>query len=162
MAENSESCLPPRLPVTFDNTSGQLMHSVNMTLPLEGFATILLHYTQRVLGDQSDVLRALAGIIRRFSDRLDYPFLQGLPTGALDIFLLFRANRTVLHRRQAFPSYSWAGWTGGVMVDDIVESPDVNEWLKNKTWIVWYQRSPSGTDSVWYALRHVLPCDDTN
>ncbi|KAK5654331.1 hypothetical protein OQA88_7509 [Cercophora sp. LCS_1] len=151
LTENSETCdVHPRPTVIDSSTSSQLMHSVRMALPMEDFANILLHYTQRVLGDQNDVLRALAGIIRRFSDRLDYPFLQGLPTGALDIFVLFRANRTVLHRRPSFPSYSWAGWAGGVMVDGAVESPDVNEWLKSKTWIIWYQRSPSGvTELVW-------------
>ncbi|KAM0335225.1 hypothetical protein ACHAQA_000267 [Verticillium albo-atrum] len=47
-----------------------------------------------------------------------------------------------------FPSWSWAGWQGGKVEyrDEMLEGAlaNVQEWLKNHTWIRWYVRDREG------------------
>lgn len=113
--------------------------------PIADYIAILGHYTRRTLSDQNDILRALAGIIRRLEERLGCRFLQGLPTAVFDAFILFRRNNTggVLRRRKCFPSYSWTGWKGQIELDR-PGLTTLNKWLEEKTWIIWYEMSPSG------------------
>lgn len=112
---------------------------------------MLLYYSQRILTYQSDALNAMAGIIRRLSHRMKCRFLEGLPTAAFDLFLLFKSHRSILRRREGFPSYSWLGWRGPLKMIDV--HADHNKWLQQNTWIVWYKRSPSGViNLVWDPL----------
>ena len=67
----------------------------------------VMSYTQHALSNQSDAIRALAGILLRLSHGFRYRMLEGLPTGAFDLFILF--SGTNLCRRRGFPSYFWAG-----------------------------------------------------
>lgn len=148
--EYVESCFDhPRS--TSGGTTSLLPLSAHMSVPIDDFSIMLLHYSRRVLSNQDDVLRALAGIIRRLSERAKHTFFQGLPTGSLDAFILFRPHDNLLHRRKGFPSYSWIGWKGGIEFDFTFDIADiVNDWLRTKTWIIWYKRSPSGiTNLVW-------------
>ncbi|KAK3305141.1 uncharacterized protein B0T15DRAFT_368905, partial [Chaetomium strumarium] len=62
----------------------------------------------RALTNDADALRAMAGILRRLSQRSRCRMLQGLPTGLFDKYVLLRGP--VAGRRRGFPSYSWAGW----------------------------------------------------
>lgn len=124
-----------------------------MTHPVFDYTTMLFYYTKRALTSQNDAPRAMAGIIRRFTEAMKCQFFQGLPTAMFDRFLVFHAFGGVLHRRPSFPSYSWMGWRGSIDVD-LRDGPDSrdysNDWLKNRTWIIWYKRSPSGiTNLVW-------------
>jgi len=52
------------------------------------------------------------------------------------------------YRTQEFPSWSWCGWMGGVMAyeHDMVEGCllNVQEWLRDHTWILWYVRDHEG------------------
>lgn len=121
-----------------------------MLYPLEDLATVLGHYTQRALGNQGDALRAIAGLLRHFSERLKCGFLQGLPVAVFDLFILFMCSTSDihLHRRSGFPSYSWAGWRGGIELE--LPTNKRNEWLALKTWIIWHVRNPAGdTAPVW-------------
>lgn len=134
-------------------TVGSLLpEAILMKNPMIDYSTMLLYYTQRALTDQNDAPRAMAGIIRRFTNVMKCRFLEGLPTALFDQFILFYANKNILHRRSSFPSYSWIGWRGGI---DVHDDPgglgsDVNNWLRKKTWIIWYKRNPSGlTNLVW-------------
>lgn len=120
--------------------------AVYMNDPLTNYSTLLYHYTRRALTDPGDVLRAMAGIIRRMSEKVKYRFIQGLPSGAFDIFITFTSYACILRRRKGFPSYSWCGWQGAI---DVHIPHEENEWL-SKTWIIWYKRSQSGiTNLVW-------------
>ncbi|KAF5988713.1 hypothetical protein FBULB1_1321 [Fusarium bulbicola] len=120
--------------------TGQIYNAIHMEDPLYDYANILENYTARALTNQNDVLRAMAGIIRRFSVNMNYRFIQGLPTEALDVFILFETRGSCLHRRTGFPSYSWCGWQGHISV----ETPRRDEWFSTCTWIIWYERLPSG------------------
>ncbi|KAM0549939.1 hypothetical protein ACHAPJ_009186 [Fusarium lateritium] len=128
--------------------------AILMTDPVSDFSNMLFYYTRRVLTNQNDALRAMAGIIRRFVEAMRCHFFQGLPTAMFDRFIIFRAKYNALHRRPSFPSYSWAGWRGPIVVDfieiSIFPGQLTNQWLKDRTWIIWYKRSPSGIiNLVW-------------
>ena len=137
-----------------ESAASMLPATVNMDYPLTDFATTLRYYTRRSLTNQDDVLRALAGMIRRFSERVKHRFFEGMPTAAFDAFIIFRSSRgALLHRRNGFPSYSWVGWKGSIDIDHTyndVDYSDMNDWLSTRTWIVWYKKSRSGvTNLVW-------------
>lgn len=74
--------------------------AVHLNDPLDDYSSMLMYYTARVLADQNDILRAMAGIIRRISDKTNLEFLQELPTGALDCFVIFRCHGCILRRRK--------------------------------------------------------------
>ncbi|KAK0647989.1 heterokaryon incompatibility protein-domain-containing protein [Cercophora newfieldiana] len=120
-----------------------LPDSILMEHPLDDYASIVGYYSERALTNQGDALRAMAGIMRRFWAKLGYPMLEGLPTGAFDIFLVFLGEG--LSRRSGFPSYSWAGWRGRVVFEAHVAAGGNNEWLEARTWIIWYKRSQHGS-----------------
>ncbi|KAK4204775.1 heterokaryon incompatibility protein-domain-containing protein [Triangularia verruculosa] len=122
---------------------------------IKTYMDLIEGYTSRTLTLDSDVLRAIAGVIRRVSVSSGYQVLQGLPRRELDIFLLFEGKS--LSRREGFPSYSWAGWRGKVEMHlrragwtDCELS--LNLWLRNRTWIVWYVSDLTGKTE--------LVCDD--
>jgi hypothetical protein len=126
---------------------------------------MLTYYTRRSLTHQSDALRAMAGIARRVSESLRYQMFEGLPSGAFDIFVIFHAARgLMLHRRRGFPSYSWTGWRGEIAYNhEFLHNMSWNYWLRRCTWIIWYQRSPSGVlRLVWDpSANEAFPSDDS-
>ncbi|KAH7128140.1 heterokaryon incompatibility protein-domain-containing protein [Dendryphion nanum] len=148
-AEYTECCLDHPQPCGPGVTRTSLLPpTVYMSEPLIDFAIMLLYYTRRALTNQDDVLRAMEGTIRRFSEKIKCRFLEGLPTAALDAFITFQSsNWTGLHRRTRFPSYSWVGWKGAITIS----TQNINnDWLRMKTWIIWHKRSLSGiTNLVW-------------
>ncbi|KAK3352525.1 heterokaryon incompatibility protein-domain-containing protein [Lasiosphaeria hispida] len=123
-----------------------------MKYPLYDWANMLSYYTRRTLTNQKDALRAMSGIMRRVSEKLRYPMIQGLPTGAFDRFLLFFGQN--LRRRQGFPSYSWAGWSGEITIK--VDS-SLDQWLYGSTWIIWYRiRANDKPCPVWEGRRDTI------
>jgi hypothetical protein len=158
--EHSESCVdPPGNMRSEADASFTLREAIRMDDPLEDYVRFLSYYTKRALSNQEDALRALAGITRRVSEKLGYQFIQGLPTGAWDAFITFKANDTVLRRRRGFPSYSWSGWQGEISID---LANRMNEWLTSRTWIVWYERSHLGVaNPLWDpTANEMFPVDD--
>lgn len=89
-------------------------------------------------------------------------FFQGVPAAAFDTFMIFSKIISILRRRSGFPSYSWTGWIGPVGFYE----PRINEnrWLAEKTWIVWYKRSSSGSvNLVWDIMANeTFPTADTS
>ncbi|KAM5343593.1 hypothetical protein ACJ41O_012130 [Fusarium nematophilum] len=145
--EFSESFFDRSVAVKPTSTASLLPEAIHMEDPLHDYAEMLSYYTRLALTDQTDVLRAMAGIIRRVSEKVKYRFIQGLPTGDLDAFVIFHACDSILRRRSGFPSYSWCGWRGGI---EIGVAPRQNRWLASATWIIWHKRSESGvTNLVW-------------
>ncbi|KAL3590838.1 hypothetical protein FPOAC2_13040 [Fusarium poae] len=141
------------------NSTNEIMTSVlpqalSLTDTVNDLSTILYYYTKREITNQNDTLRAMAGIMRKFSELMKCDFFQGIPTVMFDRFIIYRAHLHILRRRSIFPSYSWIGWRGQIAAD--LNPPDGNHvrrqnaWLKNRTWIIWYKRSPDGTiNLVW-------------
>ncbi|KAK4039406.1 hypothetical protein C8A01DRAFT_47124 [Parachaetomium inaequale] len=140
----------PGLDTRLDRPEGTvasiLPAAIHMLDPVPDFRILLLYYSKRALTYQMDGLRAMAGITRRVSERMKCRFLEGLPTAAFDLFVVFRRHHSPLYRREGLPSYSWAGWRGSLLVVELGE----NDFLKDHTWIVWYRLSPRGVTSlVW-------------
>lgn len=158
-ADYAESCFDQSRSGKPGWNSSLLPSAMYMEDPLVDYSNFLLYYSKRALTEQNDVLRAMAGIIRRLSERLKYRFFEGLPTAALDMFVLFRADCTILQRRPGFPSFSWTGWRGAIIIEHDCEPC---EWVASHTWIIWYKRSSSGiTSPVWDpAANESLSIDD--
>ncbi|KAK0705595.1 heterokaryon incompatibility protein-domain-containing protein [Lasiosphaeris hirsuta] len=111
------------------------------------YDALVLHYTDRSLTDQSDVLNAFAGMQKLLEKQLGTLFIQGIPPSAFDFFILFTGHWVVLKRRQGFPSWSWAGWVGKVRTDqreELQRADELVEWLDKRTWIRWYTVSEKG------------------
>jgi hypothetical protein len=121
------------------------LSTANRELPLRAFEIMLTYYTKRALTNQSDILRALAGIVRRTSERATCQFLEGIPIPSLDRFITFQADGCIFRRRGGFPSYSWTGWKGRIIFD----TPLPQRWNGEKAaCTIWYKRSPSGVVSL--------------
>ncbi|KAF5666707.1 hypothetical protein FDENT_12290 [Fusarium denticulatum] len=151
-AEHAEHLVDDLSQTSLDSITGAtLPFDVLMSYPMSSLRTMLRYYTKRVLTNQNDTSRAMAGIIRRIAELMKCNFFQGLPAAILDLFLIFYPFRTVLYRRSVFPSYSWTGWRGSIDFEMPISGDiDLNEWLRGHTWIIWYQRKPSGiTSLVW-------------
>jgi hypothetical protein len=67
-------------------------------------------YSQRKLRNDTDALRAAAGIIRPLCVEMQSTVIEGLPVCYLDHFLLFLSATGQARRRKQFASFSWAGW----------------------------------------------------
>ncbi|KAF5965910.1 hypothetical protein FBULB1_11988 [Fusarium bulbicola] len=152
---------------TFVNTSAVslLPSAVFMTDPVFDLSVMLSYYTKRVLTNQNDASRAMAGITRRLLERMKCNFFQGLPTATFDLIIVFFASGTVLRRRSAFPSYTWTGWSGSIDVNlETSGGKEVDIWLRDRTWIIWYKRNPSGTTSLIWDLdaNPSFPLSDVN
>ncbi|KAK0714724.1 hypothetical protein B0H67DRAFT_220872 [Lasiosphaeris hirsuta] len=80
-----------------------------MNYPLHDWANMLSYYTRRALTNQEDALRAVFRIMRRLTEKLGYPMMQGSPTGAFDAFLLFSGRNL---RRRGWVSELLVGWLG--------------------------------------------------
>ncbi|KAK0620763.1 heterokaryon incompatibility protein-domain-containing protein [Immersiella caudata] len=171
-SEFSEACLDHPTPYFDDDTFTNLITPfTSMDISLKALSRILNAYTRRALTNQEDAIHAMAGILRRFSEKLRCSFFQGMPTAAFDSAVLFSGavNSTPLRRRLNFPSYSWAGWIG--TLESLCDGPGSrtgnpnlawNKWLCDSTWIVWYKRSSSGVlNLVWDpAANESFPIDD--
>lgn len=127
-----------------------VLNAILMRNPVGDYALILQSYSMRILTNQSDAPRAMAGIMQRFSVAMACGFLEGLPTATFDLFILLHPMSGSLRRRSAFPSYSWTGWSGSLTIRWRGTLQHYNDILRDKTWIIWYNRSPLGTVSlVW-------------
>ncbi|CCT66432.1 related to tol protein [Fusarium fujikuroi] len=156
-AEHAEHFVDDLSQTSADWTPGA-SHSMSVLVndPVIYLSTMLSLYTKRVLTNQNDTLRAMAGIIRRIAERMKCNFFQGLPTAMLDKFITFFADGTILHRRSTFPSYSWTGWRGCVDMnlqftcENMTMTENTKMWLRDRTWIIWYKRNFSGIPQlVW-------------
>ena len=100
-------------------------------------------YSGRTLTNPADILNAFKTLELYLRKVLPGDVIQGLPTIAFDCFLLFERHGAVLERRAGFPSWSWVGWKGkvGSLVPPILRTTSfLRDWLKTRTWIVFYYR----------------------
>ena len=91
--------------------SGCFRHSDSRRLANYGYPVNM--YTQRRLKYAADALNAFTGMLQAFTDMYPKGFIQGLPIEDLDWAMLWRSHNPS-KRRVEFPSWTWAGWEGGV------------------------------------------------
>ncbi|KAK0648077.1 heterokaryon incompatibility protein-domain-containing protein [Cercophora newfieldiana] len=122
--ENSDRATQMRFHSSFSNPD-TLWHNY------EGLVQV---YSTKQFTNDLDVLKAVQGILRLSQGSGHF---QGLRLEGFDGCLLFNAAEVSgsLRRRSAFPSYSWAGWSGGVNYDRL--GPTLPQ-IRHKTWIQYH------------------------
>ncbi|SPJ88048.1 uncharacterized protein FTOL_12517 [Fusarium torulosum] len=84
----------------------------------EEYASFVTEYSKRDLSYSSDAVAAMMGILTKFNDSSAKPVTieaHGILSDQLEKGLLWMPlNDTSLQRRNGFPSWSWAGWSGSV------------------------------------------------
>lgn len=70
-------------------------------------------YSYRSMTKESDALHAFPGILQRLETMYKEGFFYGLPVADFQWALLWQ-SQSPPQRRQGFPTWSWAGWKGGV------------------------------------------------
>jgi hypothetical protein len=84
------------------------------------YTRLVQQYTQRELSYSTDRLRAFSGIANHLSTQWNWDFLGGLPAPLLTTALLWVSTKWFSPRidtdnmGQRIPSWSWAGWGGGI------------------------------------------------
>lgn len=106
-------------------------------------------YSGREFTVETDVFRAFAGVGRQIRQQLKCDVCHGLPTAFFDWFLLWQPavdaeDGPPLRRCRVAPSWSWAGWRGGVfsLIWDWYtrDMQVVCRGIRKRTWILWHQR----------------------
>ncbi|MCJ1381008.1 hypothetical protein MMC17_004117 [Xylographa soralifera] len=87
-------------------------------------------YTPRMLSFDSDILAAFAGMSKVLSSMFHSRLLYGLPESLFDCALLWQPSGTIVRRHAPrptsdssgvyFPSWSWTGWKGSIVYEDIM------------------------------------------
>jgi hypothetical protein len=98
--------------------SGQI-YVVNAQTNFETYAEAVEEYSSRNISFHEDTVKAFAGILSVLKTSFRGDFLFGLPDTELDQALLWQPKRALRRRKDRngndlFPSWSWAGWEGGV------------------------------------------------
>jgi len=126
---------------------------MSSTQTFASYVRILLRFSGRDITDDNDVLDAMAGITRRVASKLGSGILEGLLTSYFDASILFYHSCTrPVRRRPAFPSWSWAGWSGythGWIPEE--DTLSMAEWNHGHTFITWYKQAPETAEvsRVW-------------
>jgi len=149
-------------------------------LPHTNYRWALSKYARLNITKNEDILDALSGVMKRIGVGECF---QGLPVDYLDHALFWQGSR--LKRRQEFPSWTWAGWSGGLTyvseeldyvhlygdaerypngehrqwVHEASEMELMQLYLKHATWIVYYvwDNQNTGHEPRW--LRGGRPTD---
>jgi hypothetical protein len=114
--------------------------------PFTNYVMVLFRFNHREFTKEGDALNAMEGILRHVSRNLNSGILEGLPTACFDVSLLFWHQFDLpVRRREGFPSWSWAGWSGytaGWMPEN--DDLSMQEWIASSTHVVWFKRSATG------------------
>ncbi|KAL2061468.1 hypothetical protein VTL71DRAFT_6845 [Oculimacula yallundae] len=107
--------------------------------PVKTYKTLVRDYSVRNLSYDSDVLNGVQGILRLLTlcTKRSY-YVAGLPEHRLDTALLWFPVGPLTRRGPSksghpYPSWSWAGWKGGVAYEEhdfiSVMTQEVTEWV---------------------------------
>lgn len=88
------------------------------------YCQIIAEYTARSMSYATDRLNGVSGILSVLARNGSMELLHGLPKAVLDAAILWRPQRELTRvpvnpdtGRPYWPSWSWAGWIGGVQYD---------------------------------------------
>jgi hypothetical protein len=107
--------------------------------PWGTYMDALWRYRIRELGRDEDTINGFRGILNRVTDSLNTSNLEGLPQSILDMTLIWyhrpdwNMGKTV--QRLNWPSWTWAGWKGGVPTNFLHRAEgnanDRSDWVNN-------------------------------
>ena len=112
------------------------------------YVSLLRSYMTRDLTDQGDAVNAFTGVLNALQSELG-SHRWGLPTHKFDGAMLWQLDgHFPERRREKFPSWSWAGWTGGADVQMNASGLDTVSrilWWKIDDTGVWVKLNPDRT-----------------
>ncbi|MCJ1461607.1 serine/threonine protein kinase [Pseudocyphellaria aurata] len=83
------------------------------------YARLVEEYSHRQITYSHDVLNALTGLLNIFKMCFKCSVRKGLPEILLDVAILWRPSEKLTSRAsKELPSWSWAGWIGGVSYEE--------------------------------------------
>lgn len=114
----------------FDSDIGAIADAPN---PLKIFAGFIGNYTSRRLTNEGDSINAGLGILTSMGKQLfKAGFVHGLPLRSHPQSLGWMHDRRCSpKRRNAFPSWSWAGWEGEVHFPDMLQEDSKERKVHN-------------------------------
>ena len=104
------------------------------------YRQVVREYSPRELTHESDVLVAISGVLNNLHRASRNRFICGMSVGLLHDALFWvpagpeplqRRGASPAHKGVAFPSWSWAGWKGGVKYDNWPGAlrANIEEWF---------------------------------
>jgi len=90
-------------------------------------------YKERTLRYESDMLAAFAGVTEHFRCAEALETFWGLPIASFGAALYWQTDR-LEKRREGFPTWSWAGWTG-----ELRSKGADNDHLTHSSWIAYFR-----------------------
>ncbi|KAI5777175.1 heterokaryon incompatibility protein-domain-containing protein [Geopyxis carbonaria] len=131
--------------------------------PHNEYMGALYQYSRRRITYTSDALNAFAAVSKLIASKLEGKTCFGLPNSIFDWALLWEPSQNLV-RNPDFPSWSWAGWSGGLEMPSYeFTAEDLQHWLSTRTWVVWYQRQTGCHETilVWSPSDHLRDQNQT-
>jgi hypothetical protein len=108
------------------------------SVPEDTYQSLLKLYMMRDLTQHSDAINAFKGVLKVLAPKMGSHH-WGLPTLRFSWAILWRlARHFPAHRREEFPSWSWAGWRSGADV----KMKEVTFWTSTN--ILWWKMDGAG------------------
>ncbi|MCJ1467589.1 hypothetical protein MMC07_006214 [Pseudocyphellaria aurata] len=152
------------LPIDWSSEHNDHMYKLHYTLHVHKstnwveYLRTVEEYTPRMLSFDSDILAAFAGMGNVLSSMFRSRLLYGLPESLFDCALLWQPAGTLVRRHVPestsgsgeiyFPSWSWAGWKGKIVHEDIMPHLKMlsSELVKRtKTLVKWQKQTTDGS-----------------
>ncbi|KAF4572770.1 hypothetical protein EYR36_007280 [Pleurotus pulmonarius] len=83
------------------------------------YCRLVKNYTMRKMSYTSDRIPGFQAVLSTFEQVYGLSFMQGLPEEMIYESLLWQSTTAKVKRVEGYPSWSWAGWTGGVEYPDL-------------------------------------------
>jgi hypothetical protein len=114
--------------VKAQNGPGCLKNPLDTPLErLRHWGAKVILYCYRSMTKQEDALNAFSGVLQRLESMYETGFFWGLPQADFQWGLLWQA-RVPSQRREAFPSWSWAGWRSPIWPGEPQDFTKPNEY----------------------------------
>ncbi len=131
------------------------------TVNFELYQHAVEQYSGRNLSFDTDAINAFTGILSYLKPKFLSEFVSGLPLTEIDPALLWMPSsvserRKSLRGQALFPSWSWAGWSGGAMYCYYGEALSRILWRDVSTGELFSSeeyRGPDATSSNWVKLQ---------
>jgi hypothetical protein len=141
--------------------SNQQIRGLMPTVNFELYQHAVEQYSSRNLSFDTDAINAFVGVLSYLKPKFLSDFMSGLPLTEIDTALLwmpssFNTRRKSVQGQALFPSWSWAGWSGGAMYCYRVEALSRILWRDVSNGELFSSEEYRGSDatsSCWIKLQ---------